>query len=142
MSKMVKRRLTVFAPLCIISIIYFIFTFAYHTYTIIDLTKQKKDLNVYYKTLKSDAIDLEDQIQKFSDKDYLARYARENYSYSTNNEYIIKMTKDVKKDIKTTDDLINKNYIIIGLSIFLFLILIYILKKGNTKDKTKKKKQN
>lgn len=137
-SKALKRRLTFFAPLCILSIIYFIFTFAYHTYTIIELTNQKKELKEYYNVLKSDESDLNDQIQKFSDKEYLARYARENYSYSTNNEYIIKITDDVEKDINKTDDMINKNYyIIIGLSAILVLIFIYIIKKGLSKKKKK-----
>ena len=87
---------------------------------------------------KSDESDLNDQIQKFSDKEYLARYARENYSYSTNNEYIIKITDDVEKDINKTDDMINKNYyIIIGLSAILVLIFIYIIKKGLSKKKKK-----
>ena len=137
-SKALKRRLTFFAPLCTLSIIYFIFTFAYHTYTIIELTNQKKELKDYYNVLKSDESDLNDQIQKFSDKEYLARYARENYSYSTNNEYIIKITDDVEKDINKTDDMINKNYyIIIGLSAILVLIFIYIIKKGLSKKKKK-----
>lgn len=123
--------------MCILSIIYFIFTFAYHTYTIIELTNQKKELKDYYNVLKSNESDLNDQIQKFSDKEYLARYARENYSYSTNNEYIIKITDDVEKDINETNDMINKNYIIIGLSAILVLIFIYIIKKGLSKKKKK-----
>lgn len=140
-SKVVKRRLTVFGSLCIASIIYCVFTFTYHTYTLIKLTNQKKELNTYYKTLKTDANNLEDQIQKFSDKEYLARYARENYSYSTDNEYIIKITDDVKNDIDKTDELLDKNYIIIILSSLLVLIFIYILKKDKSNNKSKKKKQ-
>lgn len=136
-SKALKRRLTVFVPLCIFSIVYFVLTFAYHTYSIIDLTNQKKELKEYYNVLKSDEEDLTDQIQKFSDKEYLARYARENYSYSTNNEYIIKITDDVEEDIDKTNELINKNYIIIGLSAVLVLIFIYIIKKGLSKKEKK-----
>lgn len=129
-SKELKRRLTVFVPLCVFFIIYFVYTFAYHTYSIIELTNQKKELKEYYNDLKLDEEDLNDKIQKFSDKEYLARYARENYSYSTNNEYIIKITDDIEEDIDKTNELINKNYIIIGLSVVLILIFIYIIKKG------------
>lgn len=134
-KKVVKRRLFIFGTLSVISIVYFVFTFSYHIYELVELQNKKKELNNYYVELQENAEILEDEIEKFSDKEYLAKYARENYLYSTDNEYIIKITEDIENDIEETDLSIKKEYIIMGLSLVLVLMFIYIIKKGSNKKK-------
>ena len=77
----------------------------------------------------------QEEINKLNDPDYLARYAREKYSYSKEGEYIIKI-KDVNDDISDVDEDINMNYLIVGLSGVIFLIFIYIIVKGRSKKDT------
>lgn len=134
-KKVVKRRLFFFGTLSIVSIVYFVFTFTYHVYSVIDLQNQKKELNNYYIKLQEDASILEEEIEKFSDNEYLAKYARENYLYSTDNEYIIKITEDIKKDMDETDTIIKREYLVIALSLVLGIVFIYIIKKGFSKKK-------
>ena len=77
-------------------------------------------------------------IDKLNDEDYLANYAREHYLYSKDGEYIIQIDdiEDIEENI--TDE-INKNYLILGLSILMILIFIYIISKGKRKTKKNKK---
>ena len=60
---------------------------------------------------------------------YLANYAREHYLYSKDGEYIIQIG-DIEKVKNNINGEINKNYIIIGLSVFMLLIFIYIISRG------------
>lgn len=133
--KVTKRRLTVFGTLSLIAIIYFSVTLVFHLYSIYDLNKEKKELEVKYDKLVKEADDLQIEINKLNDPDYLARYAREKYSYSKEGEYIIKI-KDVNDDISDVDEDINMNYLIVGLSGVIFLIFIYIIIKGRSKKDT------
>jgi len=138
-KKVVKRRLMFFGTISLVCIGYFIFTFSYHIYTLVDLNNQKKQLENSYIKLVNDAEELEDEIEKFSDKEYLAKYARENYLYSTDNEYIIKITDDMKNDIEEKEEIIKNEYIVIILSVVMLLIFIYIIKKGFSGKKKHKR---
>ena len=136
-SKASKRRLTFFGTISLIAIVYFTFSLVYNIYTIYDLSIEKKRLETFYTELQEEAETLKIDIEKLSDSNYLANYAREHYLYSKDGEYIIQIDKS---DLESIDDSIskelNKNYIIIGLSIFMVFIFIYILiksKKGNKK---------
>jgi len=42
--------------------------------------------------------DLKNEINKLQDKDYVARYARENYLYTKDGEYVIKVDTEEKKE--------------------------------------------
>lgn len=128
-TKATKRRLTFFGTLSIISIIYFGITLSYHIYTIYDLNKQKDSLEQRYEQLQKDAEDLQIEINKLNDPEYLARYAREKYSYSKEGEYVIKIN-ETKEDLDEVDNDIKLQYIIIGLSGIIILIFIYILIKA------------
>ena len=127
-AKATRVRLSIFGTLSMISIIYFCVTFSYHGYMIYDLKKQKHKLETSYEQLQKDAEDLEIEIKKLNDKDYLARYAREKYSYSKEGEYIIKVNKTIN-DINTIDKQMKYNYLFIGFSCAIALIFIYIIIK-------------
>ena len=53
--------------------------------------QEKKILLAEQKRLKEEEAYLKDQVIKFRDPDYLARYAREKYLFSTDGELIIKI---------------------------------------------------
>jgi cell division protein DivIC len=128
-KKSTKRRLTIFGTLSIIVIIYFLVSTGCQVYNLYKLNIQKNELQVQYKKLKDDAEELKIQINQLHDPEYLAKYARENYSYSKEGEYIIKLNEKEEK-IKKINHSINKEYIVLGLSGFIILIFIYIIGKG------------
>ena len=132
-AKVTKRRLTVFGTLSLIAIIYFSVTLVYHIYIIYDLCREKHKLEVKYEELVKQAEDLQIEINKLNNKDYLARYAREKYSYSKEGEYIIKIN-DTQDDIEDVEEDININYLIIVISVFVFILFIYIVVKSRKKD--------
>lgn len=131
-AKVTKRRLTVFGTISLVVIIYFCFTLGYHLYTIYDLHKQKDELEEKYSKLQEEADDLQIEINKLNDPDYLARYAREKFSYSKDGEYIIKIN-ETEKEMDSIDDSLNFNYIVVGLSGVLVFIFVYIIVKSRKK---------
>lgn len=131
---MTKRRLTVFGTASIIAIVYFLFTLSCQVYNLYQLNTKINDLKYQYSSLKEKAEDLKIEINQLNDPEYLAKYARENYSYSKEGEYIIKL-KEKQKEIKKVEHKINKEYIVIGLSIFLAILFLYVIGRGRKKNK-------
>lgn len=128
-SKLTKRRLTVFGTLSLVATIYFFFIFSFHIYTIYDLKKQNHELEIKYKNLEKEADDLQLEINKLNNSDYLARYAREKFSYSKDGEYIIKLN-DTKTDVVDSDEDINMNYIVISFCGIIFIVFMYVFIKA------------
>ena len=95
--KKAKRRLLVFGPIAVFIIVYCAFTLVTTGMDLYKLKTEEKELTEKLSTLKSDASDLKTEITKLQDKDYVARYARENYLYTKNYEY-----NDKDFDIKKT----------------------------------------
>lgn len=137
-TKASKRRLTLFGTISLIMIFYFCFSLIYNTYVIFNLTNEKKQLENLYIELQEEAESLKIDIEKLNDENYLANYAREHYLYSKEGEYIIQMDdiEEIEEDISNE---INKNYLILGLSLIMLLIFIYIISKGTNKNKKNKK---
>ena len=139
-TKASKRRLTIFGTLSLIAIIYFVFSLFYNIYTIYDLNQEKNKLEKNYVTLQEQAEDLKIDIEKLNDPDYLANYARENYLYSKEGEYVLQLKEEkeeTEEQLNIMSDNIRNNYIIIGLSIFVIFIFILIVNKGNKRSKKK-----
>lgn len=137
-SKASKRRLTVFGTLSVIAIFYFIISFIYNIYIIRDLTIEKKELQKEYASLVEEAKQLKLDIDKLNDPEYLADYARENYLYSKENEYIIQIGEEITETTETIDSIelsIDKNYILLGLTFAIISIFIYILLKSKKVNK-------
>ena len=133
-SKASKRRLTFFGTISLIAIVYFCFSLIYNAYTIYDLSMEKNKLENLYTELQDKAETLKIDIEKLNDDNYLANYAREHYLYSKDGEYIIQLdTDDIEQIENGISGEINRNYIIIGLSIFMLFIFIYILRKNRKK---------
>ena len=138
-TKASKRRLTIFGTISVIAIIYFCISLIYNCYQIYDLTKQKKDLDNLYVKLQEKSIELNLDIEKLNDPKYLADYARENYLYSKDDEYILQIEEIIedKEQIDTITTSINKNYIFAGLSFIVLLMFVYIILKSKKKDEKK-----
>lgn len=134
-SKASKRRLTFFGTISLIAILYFGFSLIYNAYLIIDLTNEKKNLESLYVDLQEESKQLKIDIEKLNDDTYLANYAREHYLYSKDGEYIIQFDQEEFEEDLNSE--INKNYIILGLSLLMILIFIYILSKGKKKKRKK-----
>ena len=135
-SKASKRRLVIFGTASLVAIAFFLFSLLYNVYTIYDLTKEKKDLENFYEQLQVDAENIKIFKDKLSDSKYLADYAREHYLYSKDGEYILEFDEeDTKEVIDNISSDINKNYIVLGLTLLMILIFIYIIVKGKKKKK-------
>ena len=135
-SKKAKRRLIVFGPIAVFIIIYCAFTLCTTITDLYKLSSEEKNLNNKLNTLKTSASDLKTEITKLQDKDYVARYARENYLYTRNGEYVIKTDeKDTKQKKETPKDEQYIIYICIGAVLF---IILFIIIKHKRKRKSSK----
>lgn len=128
-SKISKCRLAIFAPLSIIIIICFCFTLITYTINIVRLTRQEKDLKEKLTALELETKDLNIEIMKLKDPEYIAKYAREKYYYSKDGEYVIKLEEKDEEEKKEDNEIDYTNYIIYGGCFVLFIIIIFILKK-------------
>lgn len=138
-SKKAKRRLIVFGPIAVFIIIYCGFTFVTTAMDLYNLQNEEKELTDKLNTLKTDASDLKTEITKLQDKDYVARYARENYLYTKNGEYVIKTDEKTEKQKEQTKK--DEKYVIyacVGAIIFIILFIIIIHRKRKKKKKSSK----
>ena len=120
-----KKRLLVFGTISCFLVAYAIINLCIYSYQIKTLSEQKKSLGDELNSLKETEENLQIQINRLQDEDYLARYARENYLYTKNGEYVIQVNKKENKNKTLTQKNFfkeNKNYIIIGLSVLGIMI--------------------
>ena len=143
-----KKRLAVFGTLSVIIIFYFVFQLFFYTYRIFDLKQQSSKNDQNYKSLKAEEKELRNTIDMLQDSDYIARYVREEYSYSKNGEYIIKLNEEESKEeditfvqaIKNFVSNINLDYqyiIIMFVGIIILVIVITSKVKEEKKNKNK-----
>lgn len=138
-TKSSKRRLVILMPVVVFLIGYAIFTLVVTVGELYNLHSEEKELKNNLTELKGKAGDLKTEINKLQDADYVARYARENYLYTKDGEYVIKVNEDDTKTKKEKLDVAG-NYIIYG-SIGLFaLIILYIIIRHHHKKKKHKRK--
>ena len=135
--KKAKRRLLILGPIALFLIGYCGFTLVTTTINLYNLHKEEKELNEKLTNLKANAKSLKTEINKLQDKEYVARYARENYLYTKNGEYVIKLDDDGKKITKVKANY-NDDYIIYGCTLIIILIFLFIIKK-HFKSKKKRK---
>lgn len=93
MKKNVKRLL-VFGLFSVL-VITFVFVSVYKVINqIVDKYHEADELEKRIATLTEEEEELNNEINRLQDKDYLARYAREKYFYSKNGELIIRIPTD------------------------------------------------
>lgn len=130
MKKKVRRaasnRLLFFGSISVFIILFFVASFFDFTIQVNNLNDEQKEIQSNIDILKDNEDNLKNEIVKLKDPDYLARYARENYMYSKDGEYIIKVNEstpiEAKKEVKSD----NKVYItlaIIGVVSTLLLVV-------------------
>lgn len=131
-KKKAKRRLMLFGTLSCFLLGYLAYTATTSVYKIIVLSNKKQQLETNLVQLKKEEEDLNIEITKLKDPDYLARYARENYLYSKNGEYIIKIEDKKKKNsIKKINFFETYKYPIIASLVIVLFSFIWLLKKLN-----------
>lgn len=127
-----KKRLALFGTISVIIIFYFIFTLGFYAYNIYDKKQNKQQFDKEYKNLKTEEKLLKNEIEKLQDEDYIARFAREHYSYSKNGEYILKLNdNETTEEEKKKEFHIEYNYIIYGGVIILLIVAFHVIKKRN-----------
>jgi cell division protein FtsB len=133
-GKASKRRLVTFGTISFILIGYFFFSLGTYVISIGKLSNEQKQLEDKLSLLQSNEQNLKIEIQKLRDPEYVARYARENYLYSKDGEYIIKIESNNKTEADNKTNLQSIDYKwIAGTGILIALIIIFIIKKKTTK---------
>lgn len=139
-SMQAKRRMLLFGPICIFVVILFLVNVTSYIKTIYSLENETNKLNKLYDELVAEGENLDLEIDKLQDPEYLAKFARENYDYSKAGELIIKINKTNEE----VDELNKKEYngkivLIIMSFVLLFMIFIYIFAKSKSVKKIQKK---
>ncbi len=95
-SKKKKKKLGPIILLCLSFAIIIFTTFTIFRYWTIIYSKyqEKGELKKELASLKDKEEELESDVNKLQDSDYIARYAREKYYYSKDGEYILKIPDD------------------------------------------------
>lgn len=132
-----RRRLFFLRPICLFFISFLAITFATNSYDLYQLNKQEKKKNEEYEKLQEKTEYLKNEITKLNNPEYIAKYARENYSYSKDDEVIVKVNEQPKEQEMVTTD-VKKNkvgkkiYIIGAVGILIINMFFHIIKKkGN-----------
>lgn len=136
-----RSRLIVFGTISCGILVYAIVNLCIYSYQIKNLSEQKKALGNELNSLKETEENLQTEINRLQDEDYLARYARENYLYTKNGEYVIQVNEINKENIKQENKNFfeeNKNYIILGSSVLGIMILCILWSLKGDKKRRKK----
>lgn len=128
-QKKTKRRLAFFGTLSIVIIIWFVFNLCLYSYKIAVLKTSKIDLENQLSSLKTSEEDLKTDIERLKDHDYIANYARENYMYSKDGEYIIKLEEKENEGVLDSEQTDYK-YLIFICSSCLLIVFLYVLKRS------------
>ncbi len=90
-AKKAKRRLIVLGLSSIVFIIIMCFVLGSYWYQIYLKYQEKADLESELLSLKDEEEELEVDVAKLEDPEYIARYAREKYLFSKDGELILKI---------------------------------------------------
>ena len=93
-SKKTKKqvlRSILYVFLCLIVNSYIVYSLFGVIQQVYSKKSEKKELSIKLANLQEKEEALKVQVNKLKDPDYVAKYAREKYFYSKNNEYIIRI---------------------------------------------------
>lgn len=90
-DKKVKRRMRVYLFLIVGLLSFFAYKMSYYWPKILANYEEKVRLDNNYQALLKEEKELNTNILKLKDPEYIARYAREKYMYSKDGEVIIKI---------------------------------------------------
>lgn len=134
----VKNRMRIIIPIVLFCLLLLVYKIGYYTYKIVILDDNLEELTLVLDNLKKEENNLKVEIIKLQDDDYLARYAREKYKYTKDNELVIsiKNNNEIKEEINK--DITKYIVIIVSISIVItFSIFIILLKKKDKNSITK-----
>ncbi len=130
-----RGRLIILGPICVFLMLWFVYTMFSYTTSLYKLQQQKKQLEAEYLNLQEVADDLKTEITKLQDPEYLAKYAREHYSYSKEGELIIKIHEQ-QQEIAVQEDSVEWNQKMVRISLAVIgLIFLYIIIRSTKKKK-------
>lgn len=93
-SKKNTLRFLIFGVVSFAAIVYFFNLVINMSLEIVGKYKEKDSLNTQLENLKEEEQRLSTDVLKLQDPEYIARYLREKYYYSKDNEYIIKLPNE------------------------------------------------
>lgn len=126
-KKASNNRLMFFGTISLAVIVFFIYTLFNYIIQVKDLQTEHIRIENELSLLKDEEQNLKNEIEKLKDEDYLARFARENYMYSKDGEYVIKIPeKEEKKEIIKEEN--KKNYIGFIIIPGIFLTVLFLKK--------------
>ena len=126
-SKNSKRRLIIFGTASVVAITYFFITLLGYLYSYISLKNEEINLKAEIVSLQDEKANLKIEIQKLNDPEYVARYAKEKFLYSSDGEYVIKIdTNEIEKTANEKED--NTIYVV-AISCIIFTLIVLTLKK-------------
>ena len=138
-KKTVKRRVTILALFFLVIFIGLIITLLSYVYQIRNLRNEQKKLEYELKQLHLTEEELNVEINRLKDPNYIAKYAREKYYYTKDGEYVIKIDEPTAEKIETITENIKVYYVIGGLSIGItFIVVVIFIVSKNKKEKRKK----
>ena len=135
-SKKSKRRLMIFGVLSILAIGYFFVTLFSYTYNYISLRNEEKKLRNELVSLQDEKANLKIEIEKLNDPEYVARYAKENFLYSADGEYVIKIETEEQEKITDT---VNNNYVYITIISLIAVLILFLISRRKKKKSASKK---
>lgn len=130
-SKTSKRRLAFFGTLSLVIIVYAVFTTIYYGVNLLKVKNENKSLENELKELQNSEENLKIEIQKLKDPEYIARYARENYLYSKDGEYVIKFDTKEEKEEKKEENSNYIYYLIVGVCLIVIIVIVIPKPKKN-----------
>ena len=84
-------KTSVMTIFCVLIIAVISYTIGRSWIQVISKYQENEDLKIELASLKDKKEELESDVNKLQDKDYIARYAREKYYYSKDGEYVIRI---------------------------------------------------
>lgn len=90
-TKKETKRLIVISTVIILLIVSLVSSVSQDWTKILENNRQIAELAIEYESLLSDEEKLKSEVTKLQDTDYVARYAKEKYLYSSDGETIIRM---------------------------------------------------
>ncbi|MBR1376234.1 MAG: cell division protein FtsL [Bacilli bacterium] len=130
-SRRRRRRILIIGSVCIFFFVVFCINVVNYSYKIIKLTSEQAALEKQLDELKTEKERLDVEIKKLQDPEYIANFAREEYLYTREGEYVIKIdqAEDTIEEIKKENT--KYKYIIVGSIAFLVIISLAIRKKDD-----------
>lgn len=132
-----RRRLFFLRPVCLFFVFFLVVTIFSNSYRLYQLNNDKKNKEEEYNKLQEETEYLKNEIIKLNNPEYIAKFARENYSYSKDGELIIKIEENKEKNNVVETNMTNTKtdyriYLYIGVAIFILYGFVSLMKrKGN-----------